>query len=276
MPEMPEVTIMVRRLQKYVGMTIHGTSVDPSNDRYLPGSESSSVLGQKIGGIFRRGKMIIFMLERGAIVCHNAMSGYWDSAEEPWTFDYVEGERSPGESDIRATIIIAVTERMLESAQALRFHDSRKFGYLRYMTPEQLAEKLSKLGPDVVGGDHLYEPSAVATHDKFVEIFQKVRKPIKVALMEQQRVAGLGNIYAAESCFGAGISPKRIARDCSLAELSLLRSTAVNVLKSALERNLDYGGLSVYRKNVCGQCGQQVISEQLGGRTTYWCSKCQT
>ena len=117
MPEMPEVEVMTQNLQKFVGKTIKEITID-KNKRYLGPDQIVKTLGQKINGVFRRGKFMVFMLEHGAILAHNAMSGYWDTVDTPWTFDYVEGKRVSKDSDVRAMFL-------LEDGRVIRFHDAR-------------------------------------------------------------------------------------------------------------------------------------------------------
>ena len=106
MPEMPEVETMVQRLQNWRGWRITDVKIDArmsakAAKKFLPGDEYNSVIGQAVVDVYRRGKFIIFMTSSGAILAHNAMSGYWDMLEDPWTFDYVEGDRTSKDTDVR-------------------------------------------------------------------------------------------------------------------------------------------------------------------------------
>lgn len=273
MPEMPEVETMVSRLQKYTGMTV--STVMPAEgsegERY---GEADFCPNEKLNGVYRRGKYMIFMLDTCAILAHNAMSGYWDELDDPWTFDYVEGARRSKETDIRALIEIEDEGK----AHIIQFHDARKFGSLKVLTPEDLAEKLSKVGPEVLESRHLYEPSAIIDEGSFCELFEKSKKAVKELLMDQGKMAGLGNIYAAEACWAARIDPFRIANTLDEAEASRLYHSSRTVLKQALDRRLDYGSLMVYRRKKCPSLGCKDVaiqSKKLKGRTTYWCPSCQ-
>jgi formamidopyrimidine-DNA glycosylase len=115
------------------------------------------------------------------------------------------------------------------------------------------------------------------TPEKF-EVICNSRKSIKELLLDQSKIAGVGNIYAAEALWFAGIDPRRIANTLpplgprSRFELFLsIRS----VLRQALERRLNYNGLKIYRRDVCPVCGGTVTAEDIKGRTTYWCPTCQ-
>jgi formamidopyrimidine-DNA glycosylase len=275
MPEMPEVETMVERFQRWKGWRITDVEVDPemtpaAAKKYLPEDEYNTVIGQAITGVYRRGKFIVITTSSGALLCHNAMSGYWDSTLEPWTFDYVEGARKPHDSDVRVDL-------KLESAKEVwyvRFHDARMFGSLRFVDPAALATKLSTIGPEVVGSTHLYEPKEVITAEEFGRALNK-GKAVKELLMDQSRMAGLGNIYAAEALWYAGISPMRLGMTLSGAELHKLFEECGNVLNAAVIRKLNYDGLKIYRRKTCSRCKGPVTAEKLKGRTTHWCPACQ-
>lgn len=271
MPEMPEVEVMTERLQEFVGYQIV-TADGRGGDRYLPQNEKVFVTEQMINGIFRRGKMIIFMLDRGAILCHNAMSGYWDSEDDRWTFDYVEGKRTSKDSDIRCDFLLCNGD----TTKNLFFHDARKFGYLRYLEPDQLAKKLSKVGPEAIKSQNLYEPAAVMDENSFVKIVRSSDKTVKEILMDQNVVAGVGNIYAAEACWYSHVNPFTIGRQLGGGTASLLYHCVVFVLEEALRRHLDYGNLKVYRRKFCPNCKSVILSEKLKGRNTWWCGSCQS
>jgi formamidopyrimidine-DNA glycosylase len=273
MPEMPEVETMVERLQKYAGYSI--IAADGRHNRYLPDGDNIEATGQTIRGVYRRGKFIIFMLDRGALLCHNAMSGYWDSDDDRWTFDYVEGKRESRDSDIRASLLLCPSGKILSQYGVnIFFHDARKFGYIKYVDPEQLAKKLSSLGGEAVESKNVYEPRFITLADFFLAC-NSSKRPIKDLLMDQSLIAGVGNIYAAEACWLARINPFRPACELDGEQIEKLLSSIKNVLNDALERKLNYEGLRVYRRKVCGVCTGKIESKRLKGRSTYWCPTCQ-
>lgn len=274
MPEMPEVETMVKRLQRFVGYGI--VSADGRHPRYIPGNERVFITGQTIRGIFRRGKFIIFMLDSGALLCHNAMSGYWDSDDDRWTFDYVEGKRESQDSDIRVCLLLCPTGEVLsQKGENVFFHDARKFGSLRYLSPEELASKLSKLGPEVVESKYAYEPRFISRADFFLTC-NGSKRPIKELLMDQNFITGVGNIYAAEACWSARVNPFKPACELDGTQVEKLLESVKNVLREALERKLSYEGLRVYRRKSCQACGGSISKNRLKGRSTYWCPACQT
>jgi formamidopyrimidine-DNA glycosylase len=273
MPEMPEVELMTDRLQRWIGYTIQAAA--PSHERYLPKNDRVDIIGQKINGVFRRSKFIIFALDKGALLCHNAMSGYWDSDDDRWTFDYVEGNRTSSDKDIRTSMIVNLPEMPLHTARSLYFHDSRKFGYLKYISPEELAAKLDGVGPEILGSKHLYDPLAVMDEETFIDLCKRTKHPVKQLLMDQTKIAGVGNIYAVEGCWHARINPKTPAKELTdLQSLQLYRSTRAVMLR-ALDFNLDYKYLNIYRRDKCPECSTPTISTELKGRNTWYCPKCQ-
>lgn len=275
MPELPEVEHMTERLQRWVGYSIQSTSA--THPRYFPDEEAAEPVGQKINGVYRRGKYIIFALDHGALLCHNAMSGYWDTADDPWTFDYVEGKREARESDVRAKLVVCQPSLPLHTAQVLRFHDARKFGSLRYLEVDQFAAKLSELGPDALQTKHLYEPSSVIDPEKWIDVVLASKKPIKVLLMDQTKLAGVGNIYAAEGCWAARVNPFRPGADLSEAEAEQVLLSTQAVMEAMIDYKINYKQLRVYRRAACPamSCGSRIVGEELAGRTTWYCPRCQ-
>jgi formamidopyrimidine-DNA glycosylase len=239
--------------------------------KFLPCDEYNDVIGQAIVDVYRRGKFIIFMTSSGAILAHNAMSGYWDMTEEPWTFDYVEGKREATDSDVRVTFKL---EMGLEE-RSLRYHDARMFGSIRYMDPTQLAVKLSKLGPEADHTMSLYEPVQVLTTEHFNALCTGHYKSVKELLMNQDKIAGVGNIYASETCWFAGVDPHRTSDSLTATERNRVFLGIRSVLRQALERRLDYGGLKVYRRTQCENCKSPISTNKIKGRSTYWCARCQ-
>jgi formamidopyrimidine-DNA glycosylase len=268
---------MAERLQEWKGWRIEDVMVDTglspaASKRYLPGDEYNSVLGQAIQDVCRRGKYLVFVTSSGALLCHNAMSGYWDSALEPWTFDYVEGKRVSSSKDIR----VGLTLECGTIQRTLYFHDTRKFGSLHFVDPTTLAQKLSKLGPDAMQTPRMYEHRWMHPED-MVRVFRSP-KTVKEILMDQTKIAGVGNIYASEACWYAGISPFRVANTLpEIGSTSVLRVflSVRSALYIALKRKLDYKGLMVYRQKECRVCKGPIRSQELKGRNTFWCPKCQ-
>lgn len=280
MPELPEVETMVAYLRE---RAIDGRIVDVRvkrnpGGRYL-GDTSFTIpvlVSQTLHTVGRRGKYMIFHLSEGIMVCHNAMSGYWDIKGDEWCFDYVEGARTAKDSDVRVEIdVVCDKER-----KTIRFHDSRLFGSLKYYDVRSIQEipALKDLGPEAlntVNVDLTIDPSMKEWNilDAVCMFNQKVE--IKHALMDQHAVAGFGNIYASEALHWAGISPFRITKTLTTDEWQKLFENGQYVLQAALTRKLDYSKLEVYRQKTCFPCQTPIIKKDLRGRSTYYCPNCQ-
>lgn len=270
MPELPEVETFVRKLRTWVNPNIGTVRVLRSNGKYLPGAELEQLQGSRIQSIHRRGKFIVFDCFSGKLVCHNAMSGYWDTEDEPWTFDYVEGKRQASDKDVRVTIATAlVKDDPALSTRVLRFHDARLFGSLRFyqnMSSEDIPS-LRDLGPDAL---NFWKPE----HLRISTINSK--RTIKEILMDQAQVAGIGNIYAAEGLWRARVRPDRTGNSLSNDEVETIYESCVKVLERALFFELDYEKyLAVYRKLGCWKCHRVISCMKIKGRSTYFCEGCQ-
>ncbi|MHB8407856.1 MAG: Fpg/Nei family DNA glycosylase [Acidiferrobacterales bacterium] len=279
MPELPEVETMVQWLKANVKMDkeIVGAKV-LRGKHYLTEADRQAVRGNVLRDIRRVGKYIVFDLNYAKIVAHNAMSGYWDTESNPWCFNYVEGKRQASNTDVRATL-------GLSDFTIIRFHDARMFGSMKYFADQKgyssdtvddaelLDEEipcLAKLGPDA-----MLETKACI--EAFVlERFKHPKRMVKDALMDQEVLAGCGNIYASEALFQARISPGR--------ELGLLSDFEVKnvveqlgvIFRRALREELDYTKyLNIYRQKKCPICEQSVAMAKIKGRSSYFCPDCQ-
>ena len=264
MPELPEVETMCERMDRFRGRKITASNVLRSNGKY----DTHGVVGNCIIQVLRRGKKMIFTLTGDkCLVVHNAMSGFWDSRNEPWTFDYVEGSRKATDKDVRI-------EFFLDGGDSLRFHDSRLFGSSRVVTWSEIEKECSEMGPEAIRTPRMF-PLAPVLNVLDMTIICDSKKPIKEVLMDQSRLAGVGNIYAAESLWMAQIHPLKPAKELGTQELTDLSDAIQGVLKSALANNLDYGVLNVYRQSECDTCFSKIEKVEVAKRTTYFCPKCQ-
>jgi len=174
-------------------------------------------------------------------------------------------------------------------AGELRFVDTRSFGQMWWVpadqSPESVISGLGRLGPEP------FDPEFNA--DYLEQRLKHSRRAIKTALLDQSLVAGVGNIYADEGLFAAGIRPQTPANDVDPRRLGLLREALREVLQKSIEAggttfsdfrqvsglNGDYGGQSwVYRRagQPCRRCGETIRRERLVGRSSHWCPRCQT
>jgi formamidopyrimidine-DNA glycosylase len=272
-PELPEVETVRRGLiASLVGQKIAGVEVLRPQSIGFPLSADfeQSLLGHSVIDISRRGKYLLIHLDRGAhLGVHLRMSGRL----------LVTGPEQPLGRHVRVRIFLDQLE--------LRFEDMRVFGRLWYVPQgkevETVITGLRHLGP---------EPLNNFFGKDLADRLKKRTQPIKTALLDQGVVAGIGNIYADESLFGANINPLRPAQSLTLAELD----TLTTVIQSTLSRAIALGGSTlrdytdshgvngnyqeeawVYaRKGApCRVCGTPVERIRLAGRSTHFCPHCQ-
>jgi formamidopyrimidine-DNA glycosylase len=241
MPELPEVEIQVRLLRRQLrGAQIRAVRVRDRKLRF-----PSSLVGRRIERVLRRGKFIVFDLDNGRhLLAHLRMTG-WFEFEEP----------------VRYRVAI-VTNRVTAF-----FSDDRRFGVLKEVSSRELAGVLDALGPDaLLAGD--------------LSGLRRTNRAVKVALLDQRLLAGIGNIYASESLWRAGIHPRRRADRLSTTELRRLRKGIV----AALRRGIGYGPrifevqqFSVYDRagKTCLRCGTVVRRFVQAQRSTFFCPGCQ-
>jgi formamidopyrimidine-DNA glycosylase len=264
MPELPEVETIVRGLREpLIGRTFTGVTITWPNSIKTPVSELESRLpGQRIKAITRRGKYLQFHLSGGdTLLIHLKMSG--DLLVEP--------EDEPAHPHVRTIF-------SLDNKHQLRFKDTRKFG--RVYLVDDPDKVVGKLGPEPLTDDF--------TKEAFQRLFQRRQGRLKPLLLNQEVVAGVGNIYANESCFIAGIDPRRQAHTLSAEELERL----YHAIRQALNSGIVHKGASldaVYRGGEfqnyfqvhdragepCPNCGTEIQRIVVGGRATFFCPECQ-
>lgn len=228
----------------------------------------SAIRGRLVRRIDRRAKYLLISLDAGALIVHLGMSG---------SLRIVSAEAPPRAHDH--------WDLVTATGKVLRFHDPRRFGSLHWTEGDPLEHPLlAKLGPEPLSagfdGEYLYR----ATRKRSVAI--------KQLLMNSHVVVGVGNIYANEALFRAGISPRRAAGRLTRAEAQALSKA----IKSVLEEAIEIGGttlrdyvnaegtpgyfaqkLFVYEraKQACRVCKSPIKQRVQGQRSTYWCPSCQ-
>jgi formamidopyrimidine-DNA glycosylase len=279
MPELPEVTTIVNQLKEsLVGKTI--TRVDVRLQKSFFGSKEQ-VINSKITDVRRRAKMILIKLDNGLnLVVHLKMTGqlvYSDSkdiATFPNPIPFV-GTTLPG----KTTHVVFHLNK-----GTLFFNDMRQFGWVKVLTDDEVVEVHEKHGPEPLTDQF--------TPEYLAKICANWGRPIKLLLLEQSKIAGIGNIYANEALWYAGISPMKRGREVTkIKEL-------YDAIKEVLELGLKYHGSSagdeayvdafgvggqmqnhtvVYQKNGsdCPRCHNKIVRSTIGGRGTFFCPKCQ-
>lgn len=269
MPELPEVETSRRGIEPFLlGRTVTNVVVRERRLRWpVPKRLDNELPGQRITSVDRRAKYILIGTDQGTAILHLGMSGHVsviDKGTPAGVHDHVDIE--------------------LDSGVALRLRDPRRFGSLHWSRRPLEHKLLKTLGPEPLGpeftGDYLYARS-------------RGRKlAVKQFIMDAAIVVGVGNIYASESLFLAGIHPTRPAGRVSLERYRLLARAIVNVLERAIDAGGTtlrdfYGGdgrsgyfqqqLDVYGRadEACNRCGGIIRSKVLGQRNTFYCVGCQ-
>lgn len=276
MPELPEVDVMAERMDRVLrGRTVKTVRIYRNPGGRYDGAQA--FLDGAVVRVGRRGKVMIFELDhRGVlstVTAHNAMSGFWDTKQKPWTFDYVEGARVSSDADVRV-------ELLLDDSSEVRFHDARLFGRIRSNDYPRA------LGPDIFLTEHLSSEKndvnrVISYHDFKTGL--KGEKTIKERLMDQHFVAGLGNIYVTEILWWSHVRPDRTCSSLTEAEKTLIFETSQKIMRMATtfkgpdgQRSIDYSNLFIYRRDHCSACGSKTEKIEIAKRSTYFCSQCQS
>jgi len=270
MPELPEVETTRLGIAPHIsGQTIKNVIVRNKNLRWpITATLKKDLLGQQFQKIDRRGKYLLCYTDHGCMIMHLGMSG---------SLRIVDKNIKPEKHDH--------LDILFTSGRVLRFHDPRRFGSIIWTKKDPLQHKLIKdLGPEPLSSDFngawLYKRS------------RKRTQAIKNFIMDSHNVVGVGNIYASESLFLAGINPKRKAGKVSLERYERLAKAIKKILKQSIKqggttlRDFVNGegkpGYFQQQLNVYGRAGQpckkckSMIKEiKLGQRSSFYCSTCQ-
>lgn len=269
MPELPEVETTRRGIAPYlVGRRVDALKIRQPRLRWpIPAALRKNLPGQRIMAVERRAKYLLVHTEPGSALLHLGMSGslrVLPAATPAGPHDHVDWQ--------------------LDSGRLLRFTDPRRFGCQLWQPRDTVHRLLATLGPEPLGGDfdgaHLWRASRGRAAS------------VKTFLMDQKTVVGVGNIYAAEALFAAGIRPTRAAGSVSKAQYKRLATEIRRILAHAITRGgttlRDYlrpdgepgyfeQELFVYGRGgePCRVCGTPIKSIRLGQRSTFHCPACQ-
>ena len=276
MPELPEVETVARDLRPLLaGRTITSVWAGPPELR-KPWQKAweKQLLGAQFGEVKRRGKWLLLSVRReptasatGVLLVHLGMTGQFT----------VVPNTAPTETH---------THRIfdLDNGTQLRFRDIRRFGSVEWYPSEVVA--LANLG-EKLGPEPFDIPAA-----PFAEQVRKSNRTLKAILLDQSVVAGVGNIYADEALFRAGLHPERRGNSLTVTECDTLRACIEAVIARAIDSRgstiRDYVGGSGLRGGFqhefaaygrtgepCVRCGSAIERIVLGGRSSHFCPKCQ-
>ncbi len=285
MPELPEVETIVRGLRDTVlGETIARVRMNapPSGIAvsYRLGLKSfASILkGKTILEINRRGKNILIQLsENITLWVHLKMTGH---------FHHLPSSEPIGKHDLVVFDFDSTLESSGDSNEVrhLRFNDYRRFGRLRLYPDDELWQQpgLKLLGP---------EPLEINAED-FVRLCNRRPRTLKLALLDQHFLAGIGNIYADETLFAARLHPRRVTTSISTRKLRELHGHIQRLLRLAISKmgtsvdsysgvNGEPGSFQTYLKvygregEACVRCSGRIVREKIGSRSAHYCPRCQ-
>ncbi|MFO1494847.1 MAG: bifunctional DNA-formamidopyrimidine glycosylase/DNA-(apurinic or apyrimidinic site) lyase [Lysobacterales bacterium] len=269
MPELPEVETTRRGIEPHLlGRSVRRLLVRQPQLRWpVPDAVATGLSAGPIESVTRRAKYLLIGNGQGQAIVHLGMSG---------SLRVLPQSTPAGSHDH--------VEWWLDDGQMLRYNDPRRFGCLLWQDAGHTHPLLAHLGPEPFDerfdGRYLYQ------------LAQGRSAPVKHFLMDQATVVGVGNIYAAEALFRAGIDPRRAAGRVSRERYGLLAEAVREILAYAIERGgttlrdfLRPDGepgyfeqeLAVYGRagQPCTVCGQPVQSVRLGQRSSFYCARCQ-
>ena len=269
MPELPEVETTRAGLAPHLeGRRVRSVLLRRPDLRWpIPPEIGERLPGQRIAAVRRRAKYLLFDTDTGSALLHLGMSG---------SLRVVPAKTPVREHDH--------VDLVLDSGRVLRFNDPRRFGCLLWQPPGETHELLRGLGPEPLSeafdGDYLFERSRGRS------------APVKSFLMDQKVVVGVGNIYAAEALFAAGISPLRAAGKVSRERCVLLADAVKRILAHAIARGgttlRDFiapdGAPGYFEQELaaygrggepCPRCGRPLKQAMIGQRASVWCGHCQ-
>ena len=269
MPELPEVETTRRGIEPHlVGRAVTALTVHEPRLRWPVPEAVRALEGATVSAVRRRAKYLLVDVPAGSALVHLGMSGSLRLC--------TDGEARRKHDHVEMT---------LSSGGVLRFHDPRRFGCLLWQgAGDPLHPLLARLGPEPLSDDFDGETLFRATRRRNVAI--------KVLIMNAAVVVGVGNIYASEALFAAGVRPGRAARRVTRAEAHRIAAA----IKAVLARSIEMGGttlrdfvdsdgqpgyfaqsLSVYGRGgePCHACGTPIGQRVLGQRSTFWCPSCQ-
>jgi formamidopyrimidine-DNA glycosylase len=301
MPELPEVETTRRGLAPHLeGRRIVDVTLRRPDLRWpIPREIEVLLPSQTITAIRRRAKYLLMDTDAGSAIWHLGMSGSMRvlPAETPvQAHDHVDLLIGDDAGSVRAPTPAlprvrgreqsgsGIGKHVSQGMRVLRFNDPRRFGCLLWQPPGETHELLRDLGPEPLSDDF--------SGELLFERSRGRKAPVKAFLMDQKIVVGVGNIYAAEALFAAGVSPLRAAGKVSRERYEVIATEVRRILAYAIQRGgttlrdfLSPDGapgyfeqeLSAYGRGgePCPRCGRPLKQAMLAQRATVWCGHCQ-
>jgi formamidopyrimidine-DNA glycosylase len=286
MPELPEVETIRAGLQRLLPGRIVA-SVEHDWPKGFPNSQvdvAAFFVGAKITRVRRRAKVLMIDLSTGyTLVVHLKMTG-----QMVFRGDETFGAGYPNNSLIstlpdRSTRVIIT----FKDGPILYFNDQRKFGWIRLLPTSEVVNNdfFKKIGPEPLGPE-------LSADILFQRLQRRKNTSIKAAILDQTVVAGIGNIYADESLWGAKIHPATVVKNLTKPQITTLYNEIVYVLRLAIEKGgstdknyVDAEGkrgsylefARVFRREglACPRCGSIIEKTRVAGRGTHYCPTCQ-
>jgi formamidopyrimidine-DNA glycosylase len=281
MPELPEVETIRRQLDgELVGRKIR--EVEVLREKSFSGNENE-LAGWEVEKVGRKAKVleIYFKKKEKLMIVHLKMTGQ---------LVFVDGKRRVAGGHPTADWVSELPSNHTRVVVSFRdgsklfFNDMRVFGWMKMVDKEKYEKEMRKTAPDVTDKEFSLE--------YFTNLLAKTNKAVKLLLMDQEKIGGVGNIYANDALYLAKVMPNRKANSLSLAETKNLLAS----IREVINKGIKYGGASaenyvdtyglggtyqdhflIYKKDgqTCKRCGSKFRKMTLGGRGTYYCPKCQ-
>lgn len=267
MPELPEVETVVRTLEKRI-KNRRIEKVEVIYEPIITGSVTSfkrKLKGQHFRKFSRRGKFLLFYMDDVLFVSHLRMEGKY----------YIQDKDEPRDKHMHIIF-------HLDDGKELRYRDTRKFGRMEICPLDTDIDSFHDLG---------LEPWDDRLDAQYVlDVCKKRSIPIKTLLLDQHFIAGIGNIYADEILFASKIEPTRSSNTITKKEAELIIKSTRKILEEAIKAggttirsytsSLGVSGkfqlsCMVHTKKICQKCKSNIIVKYIGGRSTYYCPKCQ-
>lgn len=283
MPELPEVeTIKIGLQKKIIGLKI--SKIQVNSARSFVG-DPNQVKGQKLLKIWRKAKILGIELSGNVtLLFHLKMTGQLIWVGEKSRL--IGGHPTPDMVDKMPNTHTRVIFSFSDGSH-LYFNDQRRFGWVRIVNSGQLTadSSLKNLGPEPLEKEFSREVLKE-------NLLKHKSMPIKVAIMDQKVVSGVGNIYASEACFNAKLDPRKKIAELTDKEFKKLHGGIIKSLQDGIKFGgssrahfvdpegkkgyfLDYAYCYGRDKHPCKICGTKIKKIQLGGRGTYFCEHCQ-